>query len=124
MRWTPLTEFSAHGPNARFFAKLNEIIRALNSLRAIQSPNSLVTRDVHGTSKTPLAIPAARGASGIVFKGEWSSSATYSANEATLIRGGTTAGLYLSLTDGNEDLPYDSENWVQIAKNNEVGNWT
>lgn len=125
MRWARITEFAAFGPNARFFAKLNEIIRAVNALRGIDSPNSLTTRDVHGTIKTPKTIPFPQaGGDGMVFKGEWSSENSYSVNEVVLIRGGTTAGQYLSLIDTNTDPPYNSSNWVQLANNNAIGNWT
>jgi hypothetical protein len=104
--------------------EFGESLRAyVISLRPIPSLN---TRVQHTSLGTIREAKAGGKTSSDPFRGEWSStfSGGYTQNDEVLIRGGTTAGLYKSLISGNTDQPWDSANWVQLANNNAIGNWT
>lgn len=102
-----------------------ELRKYVISLRPTPSVNTEVQHTSIGTVIKAKAGGASKPLSD-AFKGEWSATYTggYAKFNEVIIRSGTTAGFYKSLIDSNTDQPWNSANWVQLANNNAIGNWT
>lgn len=117
--WAEKASFSA------MWAAIKELRAYVLSLRPIQSLNTQIQHTSNGTIIKAKPGGAAQAVDD-PFLGEWSAtySGGYPKNAEVIIRGGTVAGYYKSLISANEEPPYNSSNWVQLANNNAIGNWT
>lgn len=97
----------------------------LISLQPISGPGVSVEQTLRGTMYRAKVQdePEPVGSSEMRFRGEYSTETVYVEGDVVVVRGGVTAGLYISNTDGNTDTPDNSANWTQLADNNSIGRW-
>lgn len=123
---TPIRKFTVSGPNAAFLQRMNDLVERVNELSNSQSSGEFVSHTTKGVFRRPRIRAKAGGASGsseMRFRGEYSTETVYLEGDVVVVRGGVTAGTYISNTDGNTDTPDNSANWTQLADNNSIGRW-